>query len=121
MMIELLNEELERTMSFVGIPRRSRTSHPAPLRPYLPAARSQETQQGPPMTSARPVEELDRRYVFHAVRRSSTSTSSTGPPSSDRRGHGARLRRPPRQSYIDGMAGLWCVNIGYGGQRSATR
>src|SRR5689334_22116153 len=63
--------------------------------------------------SSRPsIEEADRRYVFHpftALRR-----HETGGGRMIVRGQGSRLWDAQGRSYLDAMAGLWCVNVGYG-------
>jgi len=57
--------------------------------------------------------DLDRRYVFHPFtmlgdhQRQGPGFVVTG-------GQGARLTDVSGREYIDAMAGLWCVNIGYG-------
>ncbi len=60
------------------------------------------------------LEEMDKRFFFHPA----TSISdhlANGPRIIDR-GEGVRLTDTNGQTYIDGAAGLWCVNIGYGRQ-----
>ena len=64
-------------------------------------------------TDAANVEEIDRRFVFHPFTQLDQH-EQTGSPSVIVEGHGARLRDLHGNSYIDGMAGLWCVNVGYG-------
>ena len=57
--------------------------------------------------------ELDRRYVFHpftALR----DHERSGPAFVVTEGKGAQLTDSAGRSYIDAMAGLWCVNVGYG-------
>jgi L-2,4-diaminobutyrate transaminase len=69
------------------------------------------------VTPARPtaetVEELDRRFVFHPFTQLDQHEQH-GSPSVIVEGSGARLTDIHGRSYIDGMAGLWCVNVGYG-------
>jgi L-2,4-diaminobutyrate transaminase len=63
--------------------------------------------------AAADVAELDRRYVFHpftALREHERS----GPAFVVTEANGARLTDSAGRSYIDAMAGLWCVNVGYG-------
>lgn len=57
--------------------------------------------------------ELDRRYAFHPFT-ALGDHERTGPPIVITRGNGARLRDERGRDYIDIMAGLWCVNVGYG-------
>ncbi|HXF97100.1 MAG TPA: aminotransferase [Gaiellaceae bacterium] len=65
-----------------------------------------------PSTSPSTVEQLDRRYVFHPYTQLDRHPSSTAPVIVQ--GKGARLQAADGRSYLDGMAGLWCVNVGYG-------
>lgn len=58
------------------------------------------------------VRALDRRYVFHPFTQLDLHATSDAPVIVE--GHGVRLRDSEGRSYIDGMAGLWCVNVGYG-------
>jgi L-2,4-diaminobutyrate transaminase len=57
-------------------------------------------------------EELDRRYVFHPFTQLDQHASSTAPVIVE--GKGVTLRASDGRSYLDAMAGLWCVNVGYG-------
>jgi L-2,4-diaminobutyrate transaminase len=59
------------------------------------------------------VEEIDRRFVFHPFTQLDQH-ERTGSPGMIVQGSGARLTDIHGRSYIDGMAGLWCVNVGYG-------
>ena len=59
------------------------------------------------------VEEYDRRYVFHPFTQLDKH-ERTGSPSVIVKGSGARVVDIHGTSYIDAMAGLWCVNVGYG-------
>ena len=61
--------------------------------------------------------DLDRRYSIHPF---------TSIPAHDvtgalmmTQGHGCRLTDSAGNSYLDAMAGLWCVNIGYGNEEMA--
>jgi L-2,4-diaminobutyrate transaminase len=58
-------------------------------------------------------EEADRRFVFHPFTRLDEH-ERTGSPSMIVTGRGVRVLDIHGRSYIDGMAGLWCVNVGYG-------
>src|SRR5829696_1265755 len=59
-----------------------------------------------------PVEELDRRFVFHPFTQLDQHAASDAPVIVE--GDGATLRDSRGRAYLDAMAGLWCVNIGYG-------
>lgn len=59
------------------------------------------------------VEEYDRRYVFHPFTQLDKH-ERTGSPIVIVKGSGARVVDIHGTSYIDAMAGLWCVNVGYG-------
>jgi L-2,4-diaminobutyrate transaminase len=58
------------------------------------------------------VEELDRRYVFHPFTQLDQHAASGAPVIVE--GSGVTLRDANGRSYLDAMAGLWCVNVGYG-------
>ena len=58
-------------------------------------------------------EEADRRFVFHPFTELSQHEQA-GSSSMIVAGSGARVQDIQGRSYIDGMAGLWCVNVGYG-------
>src|SRR5438034_7725434 len=58
------------------------------------------------------VEELDRRYVFHPFTQLDQHATSTAPVIVE--GKGVTLHASDGRSYLDAMAGLWCVNVGYG-------
>jgi L-2,4-diaminobutyrate transaminase len=57
--------------------------------------------------------DLDRRYVFHPFTMLGDHANA-GPAFVVTEGQGARLTDAEGRSYIDAMAGLWCVNVGYG-------
>lgn len=57
--------------------------------------------------------ELDRRYLFHPFT-ALAAHEKNGPPMVITRGQGVWLEDETGKRYIDGMAGLWCVNVGYG-------
>jgi L-2,4-diaminobutyrate transaminase len=63
------------------------------------------------------LQELDRRYAIHPFT-SIPAHDSTGPVMMVE-GHGCRLTDTAGKSYLDAMAGLWCVNIGYGNEEMA--
>jgi L-2,4-diaminobutyrate transaminase len=58
------------------------------------------------------IEELDRRFVFHPFTQLDQHASSDAPVIVE--GEGSTLRDSRGRSYLDAMAGLWCVNVGYG-------
>lgn len=57
--------------------------------------------------------ELDRRFVFHPFTMLADHEQA-GPPVVITEGRGAVLVDEEGRSYVDAMAGLWCVNVGYG-------
>ena len=59
------------------------------------------------------VEDADRRFVFHPFTQLGQHERS-GSPTMIVEGSGARVTDIQGRTYIDGMAGLWCVNVGYG-------
>ena len=59
------------------------------------------------------IEEADRRFVFHPFTQLDQHEQA-GSPSLIVAGSGACVQDLHGRSYIDGMAGLWCVNVGYG-------
>lgn len=73
--------------------RTQRTARPTPVRPAT-------------------VEELDRRFVFHPFTQLAGHAGSDAPIIVE--GSGVTLRDDRGRSYLDAMAGLWCVNVGYG-------
>lgn len=65
-----------------------------------------------PNLSAR-LSEIDRRYTFHPFT-ALEDHERDGPPVVMVAGNGCRLTDDAGREYIDAMAGLWCVNVGYG-------
>ncbi len=59
-----------------------------------------------------PLEEMDLRSLFHPW--TSISEHRKCGPLVMVEGRGARLKDSRGREYIDGLAGLWCVDIGYG-------
>jgi L-2,4-diaminobutyrate transaminase len=57
-------------------------------------------------------EALDRRFVFHPFTQLDQHAASDAPVIVE--GEGVTLRDSRGRSYLDAMAGLWCVNVGYG-------
>ena len=81
---------------------------------------SQQTDSEKPVTSAknavssaRDLNDLDRRYAFHPFT-GLANHERVGPPVVMVKGQGVWLEDSNGRRYIDGMAGLWCVNVGYG-------
>src|SRR5262249_3640110 len=58
------------------------------------------------------IEDVDRRYVFHPFTAPRRHESDGGHVIS--RGQGCTLWDSSGRAYLDAMAGLWCVNVGYG-------
>lgn len=58
------------------------------------------------------VEELDRNYLFHPMTNLAAHAES-GPHMTIVEGHGATVTDRAGRDYLDAMAGLWCVNVGY--------
>lgn len=58
------------------------------------------------------LEDLDRRTLIHPF--TPVSDYSEHGPTVMRDGEGVWLRDIHGRSYLDAMAGLWCVNVGYG-------
>lgn len=63
--------------------------------------------------AARDFVDIDRRYSFHPFTSLATH-EKVGPPTVMVRGQGVWLEDAQGRRYLDGMAGLWCVNVGYG-------
>ncbi len=65
----------------------------------------------------RELAEKDERYVWHALSRY-TPTEGGGTAPAPRmivaEGQGAWISDTEGNRYLDGMSGLWCVNVGYG-------
>lgn len=57
--------------------------------------------------------DLDRRFVFHPFT-ALADHQRDGAAFVITHGHGARLTDSTGRDYVDAMAGLWCVNVGYG-------
>ncbi len=60
-------------------------------------------------------QEKDNRYVWHAMSGYSTDSS----PMIVSEGEGAWITDTDGNRYLDGMSGLWCVNVGYGREELA--
>ena len=61
--------------------------------------------------------DLDRRYSIHPF--TSIPAHDVAGPLMITEGHGCRLTDTAGKTYLDAMAGLWCVNIGYGNEEMA--
>src|SRR5215208_2984933 len=59
--------------------------------------------------------EKDRCYVWHAMSGYDPSAS----PMIVEKGEGAWITDTDGNRYLDGMSGLWCVNVGYGREELA--
>jgi L-2,4-diaminobutyrate transaminase len=68
------------------------------------------TQPLPPKPAT--LEELDRRFVFHPFTQLDEHAQSKAPVIVE--GKGVTLYASDGRTYLDAMAGLWCVNVGYG-------
>ena len=62
--------------------------------------------------------EKDARYVWHAMSRLSPGSRQTSP-MMVAEGQGAWISDIDGNRYLDGMSGLWCVNVGYGREELA--
>lgn len=65
------------------------------------------------MTAIRAAADLDRRHVFHPFS-VLAEHETAGPRRVMVRGEGSTLVDDQGRRYLDAMAGLWCVNVGYG-------
>lgn len=67
------------------------------------------------MTDIETIAERDRASVLHPFTQlKDYATGKLGDPTIVTRGKGIRIEDARGRSYIDGFAGLYCVNIGYG-------
>ena len=67
------------------------------------------------MTDMKTIAELDRASVLHPFTQlKDFATGRMGDPTIVTGGQGVRIQDATGRSYIDGFAGLYCVNIGYG-------
>jgi len=57
----------------------------------------------------------DEKYIWHAMRRHNPGASSMVVTEAD----GAWIKDTNGNEYLDGMSGLWCVNVGYGREELA--
>jgi L-2,4-diaminobutyrate transaminase len=67
--------------------------------------------------SAKALEELDRQHLFHPF--TSIAAQAETPPRILVEGKGVFVRDAEGREYLDAMAGLWCVNAGYGREEIA--
>ena len=66
-----------------------------------------------PADKAAQLADLDRRYCFHPFT-ALAAHEKEGPPVVMVGGEGVWLVDANGRRYLDGLAGLWCVNVGYG-------
>ncbi|MER9754061.1 aspartate aminotransferase family protein [Mesorhizobium sp. M0166] len=66
------------------------------------------------MTNTADIAEMDRRSVLHPFTYLKDFASGANEPTIMETGKGVRVRDASGREYIDGFAGLYCVNIGYG-------
>ena len=69
-------------------------------------------------TSFGPLSDVDRRHVFHPFSVLGQHETA-GPRRMIVSGRGSTLTDDQGRTYLDAMAGLWCVNVGYGGSEIA--
>ncbi|CAN0588184.1 unnamed protein product, partial [Ectocarpus sp. 12 AP-2014] len=62
--------------------------------------------------------DLDRRFVFHPFSMAQGHEQS-GPLMMAQSAEGCWITDDSGKRHLDGMAGLWCVNVGYGRERIA--
>ncbi|MEE2778183.1 MAG: aminotransferase [Acidobacteriota bacterium] len=77
----------------------------------MPPANCQSS-SGASLLSSTSLEDLDRRTLIHPYT-SIADHEASGPMIIDS-ADGVRIRDRAGNEYIDAMAGLWCVNVGYG-------
>lgn len=65
------------------------------------------------MMDAMSLSQLDRKHVFHPFTVLGTHETS-GPRRMIVSAQGSTIRDDSGREYLDAMAGLWCVNVGYG-------
>jgi L-2,4-diaminobutyrate transaminase len=70
-----------------------------------------------PEPGAASLHDLDRRHVFHPF--TSIAEQQAAGPRIISEGKGVWIRDAAGHEYIDAMAGLWCVNVGYGREEIA--
>jgi L-2,4-diaminobutyrate transaminase len=63
------------------------------------------------------VEDLDKEYFFHPF--TNLRSHEKSGPLTMASGHGTTLVDTRGREYLDAMAGLWCVNVGYGNSEIA--
>ena len=66
------------------------------------------------MVNVAEIAEMDRRTVLHPFTYLKDYASGNVDPTIVETGKGVRIRDATGREYIDGFAGLYCVNIGYG-------
>ena len=88
-------------------PRPIPSAHALPSRPYLRRSSHEHLLRNTP-----DLETLDKRYLFHPF--TALADHERTARSIIVKGEGVWLEDNNGNRYIDGMAGLWCVNVGYG-------
>ncbi|MDP9456273.1 MAG: aspartate aminotransferase family protein [Actinobacteria bacterium] len=63
--------------------------------------------------------EKDRRYVWHSMSRVNPGSGQASTAMMVEEGSGAWISDTMGNRYLDGMSGLWCVNVGYGREELA--
>ena len=63
--------------------------------------------------------EKDQRYVWHSMSRVNPGSGQAATAMMVEEGSGAWIRDTRGNRYLDGMSGLWCVNVGYGREELA--
>jgi L-2,4-diaminobutyrate transaminase len=58
------------------------------------------------------IQDTDRKYLFHPMT-NLAAHDQAGPSMTIVEGHGATVTDSAGNDYLDAMAGLWCVNVGY--------
>ena len=63
----------------------------------------------------------DERYLWHSMSGPKPGVNGTTPaaPMMVEKGQGAWVTDSEGNNYLDGMSGLWCVNVGYGREELA--
>ena len=70
-----------------------------------------------PVPDTKTLQDYDRDYVWHPF--TQMREWEAEPPIVITRGEGSYLIDSDGKRYLDGIGGLWCVNIGYGNEEMA--
>lgn len=65
--------------------------------------------------SSKDLIQKDDQFIWHSMRR----YNPEAPPLIVKEGQGAWIKDTEGHAYLDGMSGLWCVNVGYGREELA--